>query len=104
MLFTTIATFIVAVYNLVSTLAVHSAYNHWAVLALDIFLVIFWLISFALLGAMSESFQFVGYYYNFFYKRDLMKRAEPGYVPWQTGAAAAGLGGIELYVTVCFCV
>jgi hypothetical protein len=100
MIFTTIATFIVAAYNIATTLALHKLYNHWAVLALDIFLIIFWLISFALLGSVSSSFIIVSYSYSYFFKRDLTKRAEPGYIPWETGAAAAGLGGVELYVPV----
>ena len=41
---------IVCIYGIVAHFGPTSLYNYWAVLALDIFLVIFWLISFALLA------------------------------------------------------
>lgn len=87
-----IVTFIGVGYIIVSSLALRSAYNIWAVLGIDIFLTVMWLISFAIMGAMSSSFYIVRSttYYSFF------KRSEPGYIPWETGAAAAGLGGLEL--------
>ncbi|KAF1985792.1 hypothetical protein K402DRAFT_100723 [Aulographum hederae CBS 113979] len=47
-LFTCVVTFIVIGYYLITTTCAQNAYNYWAVMSLDIFLVIFWLITFAL--------------------------------------------------------
>ena len=46
-----IATVITAIYCLVARFGPPKAYNYWAILALDIFLLLFWLISFAVLTA-----------------------------------------------------
>ncbi|ROT42242.1 hypothetical protein SODALDRAFT_326426 [Sodiomyces alkalinus F11] len=50
MLFVAIATIITSIWHLVSHYSAPALYNYWAVLALDIFLVFFWLISFAILA------------------------------------------------------
>ncbi|KAI9840670.1 MAG: hypothetical protein M1837_001394 [Sclerophora amabilis] len=107
-LFTCCATFIVITYSIVSSVAVHSLYNMWAVLALEIFLIIMWLVSFALLASRSANFYFStgsswDYCYSCWWKRDLgpdalEKRAAPSSTPWVCGAAASGLGGL-LFLT-----
>ena len=69
------------------------------VLGLEVFLVVFWLISFAMLGDYSRNFVIVSldYYIPYWYaKRSLDARSAPGLVPWDTSAAAAGVGGLEL--------
>ena len=43
----------VLIWELVAMSGSPRAYNYWAVLAFDIFLVIFWLISFALVAALT---------------------------------------------------
>ena len=94
-LFTSAATLIVNVWLIVALMAAPMAYNMWAHLAMEIFLTVMWLVSFAVLAAYSASFILVSTW-NFdpFFK----KRSAPGYIPWETGAAASGLGGLELLV------
>ena len=63
---------IVTVYVAVATEFVTVIYNYWAVLGLDICLVILWLISFAITGSNSHEFDtyldglhlFDGFYYD----------------------------------------
>jgi len=64
-------------------------YNYWAILALDIFLVIFWLCSFSLLASqVSLSYSFSYGYYDSYYDSTLA---------WASClVGAAGLGGVEL--------
>jgi len=93
-LFTAAATLIINIWLIVSILSAPLAYNMWANLATEIFLTVFWLISFAILGAYSADLQaggldYGGFLYNI-----------TGYIPWQTGAAAAGLGGLEFILFV----
>ena len=97
-IFSCIATFVVVGYVIASTVAVHAIYNMWAVLGLDIFLTIMWLVSFAVMASMSNNFILIFYTNYYYYKRDVVKRSASGYIPWETGAAAAGLGALELYV------
>jgi hypothetical protein len=67
-------------------LAAPKAYNFWAVLALEIFEVFFWLITFALLAALADTWtydcSFDPYYgyYDCYKKRDFTprKRASSG--------------------------
>ncbi|KAI9819022.1 MAG: hypothetical protein M1832_004064 [Thelocarpon impressellum] len=97
-LFTCAATLIIVTWLLVSLLAVPAAYNMWAQLAVEIFLTLMWLVSFAVLANYTASFYIISsstYYYGSFFKR-----SEPGYIPWETGAAAAGLGGLEFILFV----
>ncbi|KAI8623995.1 hypothetical protein F5Y19DRAFT_342545 [Xylariaceae sp. FL1651] len=89
MLFTAIVTVLSSIYVLVAHFGPPGAYNYWAILGLDIFHVIFWLISFALLAAQAA--------YIFAYVNDVL-----GYYYEDVGdtygaivAAAAGLGGVE---------
>ncbi|KAF6815963.1 integral membrane protein [Colletotrichum sojae] len=64
MLFVSVATIIETTWLIVAHYGMPKAYNYWAVLALDIFLVVFWLCGFALL-ASEAAYLFVidSYYY-----------------------------------------
>ncbi|ERF68507.1 hypothetical protein EPUS_05646 [Endocarpon pusillum Z07020] len=109
-LFTSIATLIVVGYFLITSLAeaCKIAYNYWAVLALDIFAIIFWLSSMANLAATRSAFVYSVYntclfdYYYCYKKRDigLAERdiATTGYL--DTMSAAAGLSGLELLLFI----
>lgn len=88
------ATILINVWLGVSLLFVPVAYNFWANLATDIFLTLFWLISFAVLAAATNKFGSGLIYVGLFDTVDFKN-----YIPWQTGAAACGLGGLELYVS-----
>ncbi|ERS99243.1 hypothetical protein HMPREF1624_04441 [Sporothrix schenckii ATCC 58251] len=94
MIFTVIASLIVCIYVLVATLAAPAAYNYWAVLSLDILLVIFWLASFALLASQvapfmgNQTYCAYGYCYHYGLEGQSLVYA-------QCLAAAAGLGGLN---------
>ncbi|KAI1752669.1 hypothetical protein F4782DRAFT_530156 [Xylaria castorea] len=90
MLFTAIVTLISSIYILVVHFQSPTAYNYWAILGLDIFHVIFWLISFALLAAQAALLlDFGSYYYGYY----------DGYtILGSIVAAAAGLGAVNWVV------
>jgi hypothetical protein len=110
-----LASMIIVVYYLVSTLAVPAMYNYWAVLGLDIFACVFWIISFSLLASEVAAIQIVTYYSSdscdaysdagVCYKKRglgyLSKRYATTnvYTYRNSLAAASGLGGLELYVS-----
>ncbi|OBT40519.1 hypothetical protein VE00_08992 [Pseudogymnoascus sp. WSF 3629] len=117
MLFTTLATIIIAVYYIIATTALTSAYNYWAILGLDIFGIIFWLISFALLawevavfgwGLYDYGYSGGSTCYDYPYctkKRDVSsvigKRATMDVYTYRNAlAAAAGLGGLEFILFI----
>ncbi|KAI1326921.1 hypothetical protein F5Y16DRAFT_216310 [Xylariaceae sp. FL0255] len=54
-LFTALVTLIASIYILVSHYGPTNAYNYWAILGLDVFLVIFWLISWALQASVAAA-------------------------------------------------
>ncbi|KAL1853681.1 hypothetical protein VTK73DRAFT_8879 [Phialemonium thermophilum] len=88
-------TLIVSIYHLVAEFGSPKLYNYWAVLALDIFLVVMWIASFALLASQVASiFSYIDSYDDYY-----------GYSTDKTGAAclaaASALGGVEfaLFVT-----
>lgn len=58
-IFTSLATITIVLYNILSTrvTSLQKLYNHWAVLALDIFGVVFWLSTMALHAALRASFK-----------------------------------------------
>lgn len=75
-----IVTVITSIYCIVARFGPPKAYNYWAILALDIFLLLFWLISFAVLAAQvaatwaynddyfdyySDYDDYFGYYYDY---------------------------------------
>jgi hypothetical protein len=93
------------VYILVASLAAPKAYNLWAVLSLEIFEVFVWLIAFALLAALSEtwtvdcSYSPYSGYYSCYKRRDLTvrKRDTDESTYYGTLVASAVFGAIELY-------
>jgi hypothetical protein len=87
-----IASLIVGIYLLVAEFGAPNVYNYWAILGLDIFLVIFWLCSFALLA--SEVAYIFAYGYSYRYSTSY---AYDAILAWASClAAAAGLGGVQL--------
>ncbi|KAI4865512.1 hypothetical protein F4820DRAFT_448002 [Hypoxylon rubiginosum] len=104
-LFTAIVTLITSIYCLVARYGPPKAYNYWAILGLDIFLVIFWLISFAVLAAqVAAAFAYyssLSDYYNDYYDyNDLSDYDTAVTVYGSCLAAAAGLGGVEFLLYV----
>ncbi|KAF4637177.1 hypothetical protein G7Y89_g916 [Cudoniella acicularis] len=108
MLFTALATIVISVYIFMSSIALPVAYNYWAILSLDIFAIIFWVISFSLLAseiaAYSSYFKTAAtytctYYYGYCLKKremDLVPRAITNiYTYLNAMIAAAALGGLE---------
>jgi hypothetical protein len=77
---------------------VPAAYNYWAILGLDIFFVVMWLCSFALLASrVAASYSYLdSYSYSSYYRAYYGVSSETD-VLLATQAAAAGLGGVELY-------
>ncbi|KAI0151587.1 hypothetical protein GGR57DRAFT_470787 [Xylariaceae sp. FL1272] len=63
-IFTAIVTLISSIYILVAHYGPPRAYNYWAILGLDIFLVLFWLISFAVLASQAAAVLSVASYYD----------------------------------------
>ncbi|KAH7086015.1 hypothetical protein BKA63DRAFT_549020 [Paraphoma chrysanthemicola] len=102
MLFTALATIITGIYLLVAEYSSRSLYNYWAILGLDIFLVIFWLCSFALLASQVSyiSYLFGTSYYSYsYYDKYSFSGAT---ISWFSClATAAGLGGVQfaLFIT-----
>ncbi|OTB02663.1 hypothetical protein M426DRAFT_192493 [Hypoxylon sp. CI-4A] len=102
MLFTSIVTFITSIYCLVARFGPPKAYNYWAILGLDIFLVIFWLISFAILAAqIAQIFavydEYMDYYSGWY---DMSDYDTAVTVYGACLAAAAGLGGVEFLLYI----
>lgn len=91
-------TLIVTIYYLVAEYAAPAIYNYWAVLALDILLVIMWLSSFALLASRVAAIYALGTYYNYYtgnyYAGSTLTGIAGGWAACL--AAAAALGGVEL--------
>lgn len=100
---------IIAAYNIAASTALKAAYNYWAILALDVFAIIFWIISFSYEAwttaaatnwyRSAYSYSCTDYYYYCYKKRDaaIVPRATTDVVTYRNSmAAAAGLGGLEL--------
>ena len=102
-LFTSIATFIIVPYYVVTASISTKFYNRWAVLGLDILGVVFWLVSFSLLADWAANSHY-SYYYDYYWwkKRDLSlaKRTNSYSASRDLAATAAALGAVELYVQV----
>jgi hypothetical protein len=103
-----LATFIIVGYSTLTPriASLNSAYNYWAVLALDIFAAIFWLASMAWLASTRTSFKYpttingcVNYGYGgiCYRKRDLEKRAVATYGYLDMMSACAGLSALNMY-------
>jgi len=112
-IFTSLATIIIVLYNVLSTrlASLNKLYNHWAVLGLEIFAVIFWLSAMAALAALRAIFVIpttisgcghtgdIGGGYC--YKRDLAKRqyiATHGYL--NIISVSAGFSGLNLVLFI----
>ncbi|KAI1105557.1 hypothetical protein F4804DRAFT_331144 [Jackrogersella minutella] len=101
MLFTAIATIITSIYCLVAHFGPPKAYNYWAILGLDIFLVIFWLISFAILAAQVAPVFAVYHSYSDYYDDYDLSDYDAAITTYGAClAAAAGLGGVEFLLYV----
>ncbi|KAI1251308.1 hypothetical protein MGN70_005874 [Eutypa lata] len=102
-LFTSIATLISSIYCLVARFGPPNAYNYWAILGLDIFLLLFWLISFAVLAAQiapyityySDYSDYYDGYYSYYSTYDAAYLTYLGVL-----AGAAGIGGIEFILYI----
>jgi small-conductance mechanosensitive channel len=88
----------VVAYNALSPIFAASLYNCWVALGLEIFTLIMWLVSFAILASYTASFQLYLYGFSYYYKRSLLTYSQLE-TAWQTGAAASGIGGLELWVS-----
>ncbi|RYP77206.1 hypothetical protein DL771_001255 [Monosporascus sp. 5C6A] len=100
-----IATLIASIYCLVAHFGPPGAYNYWAILGLDVFLLLFWLISFAVLAAQVAPFlayysAYYDYYsdYSDYYDYYSYDDAVLTYVAILAGAA--GLGGLEFILYI----
>jgi hypothetical protein len=103
---------IIVVYYLIATIAVPAMYNYWAILGLDIFACVFWIISFSLLASEVAAYQIVTYNSDscdYYYDGYCYKKRSLNFLPKRVAttnvytyrnsmAAASGLGGLELYV------
>ncbi|KAK3330178.1 hypothetical protein B0H66DRAFT_597724 [Apodospora peruviana] len=97
-----IMTLMASIYHLVSWFGAISLYNYWAVMSLDILLVVMWLSSFALLASqIAAFFAYAGGtyydYYGYSYSHGLSS-AET--IVASCLAAAAGLGGVEFVLHI----
>jgi len=115
-LFTAVCTLIIVVYNLVAAIAVPAMYNYWAILGLDIFGVVFWLVSFALLASEVAAYQIVTYTFdtsscNYYYAGVCYKKRSLNFLAKRVAttnvytyrnalAAASGLGGLEFLLFI----
>ncbi|KAI1855590.1 hypothetical protein JX265_005993 [Neoarthrinium moseri] len=97
-LFTAIATIIALVYHLIAVFGAPSLYNYWAILSLDIFLVLFWLISFAVLAAEVAPYLSGVVCYSDGCYRVRLSSADKIYGACM--AAAAGVGGLEFIMFI----
>jgi hypothetical protein len=94
-----LATLILIAYILVSEHFFPLAYNFWAILGLECFAVLFWLVSFALLASEVSGTGYVWFsncYLACFDNTPPYKRSLNGNTFHNAMAAAAGLGGVEL--------
>ena len=94
---------ICCIYFIVAEFGPANLYNYWAVLSLDIFLIVMWLASFALMAsevapymkAYSSYYSYdSSYYYSSVYSTDYSALG----IFLACMAAVAGVGGLELYV------
>jgi hypothetical protein len=100
MLLSSLVTLITTIYCIVGMKPVPQIFNYWAILAFDIFLVIFWLISFALLAYyVGPIFQEVNYYIDYYsYYYDYYDAATVTVAA--VLAAGAAMSGIEFLLYI----
>jgi len=98
-IFTAIATLIICVYCIVAEFGAPVIYNYWAILGLDIFLVVFWLVSLAVMA--SEVAPFLRTYTECYYGVCETYQLD-GYSRQYADcmAAVAGLGGLEFLLSI----
>ncbi|KAG7100498.1 hypothetical protein HYQ44_019850 [Verticillium longisporum] len=94
MLFVAVSTLIVTVWLVVAEYSLPRIYNYWAVLALDIFLVVFWLCAFALLASQA-AFVFSGTTYCDVYDCYSSEPTGLYFVFAACMAAASAIGGLQ---------
>jgi len=100
-IFTALATIITLIYIFVATYSQPIIYQYWAILALEIFCLIFWLISFALLAsevAIAAAYTCGGYYYYGKYYSTSCNSETLGIIG--LFGACAGVGGIEFVLFI----
>jgi hypothetical protein len=109
-LFTSLCTWIIVLYTILSSTvnSCKAGYHYWAVLALEIFMVIFWLASMGALAATRATFIYpttiddcVNYGVGDSYCNKLRRRqyvASDGYLAMMSGAA--GLSALEMFVSL----
>lgn len=89
-----IMTIITSSYHITCEYAMPKAYNYWAILGLDIFLIVMWLASFALLASeVSILYYYLNGFDSYFYSNYVTDYASS--VP-ACLAVAAALGGVQL--------
>ncbi|KAK7430208.1 hypothetical protein QQZ08_003183 [Neonectria magnoliae] len=95
MLFTSVASVIITLWMVLAHSCAPKLYNYWAVLALDIFLLVFWIISFALLTAQTVFFWSVTSGYCDYYTCYYGSLSGSALVYGAILATACGLGALE---------
>ncbi|KAK4101622.1 hypothetical protein N658DRAFT_496050 [Parathielavia hyrcaniae] len=97
-------TLIASVYHMVAHWSVPALYNYWAILGLDILLVVMWLCSFALLAArVAATYAYVDdYYSSYSYYGSRSGLSATANALLITQALAASLGAVELCVFILF--
>lgn len=90
-------TMIVTIYYIVCEFGAPAIYNYWAVLALDIFLLVMWIASFGLLASEVAAIFAVTTYYDYwsgsYYSSNGLSKTGRTWASCLAGAA--GLGGLE---------
>ncbi|KAF2271444.1 uncharacterized protein EI97DRAFT_471219 [Westerdykella ornata] len=103
-LVTALLTLIICAYIIASTLSLHSLYNYWAVLALHILMVIFWVTDLGLVANLASLWSGRSdTYYYYYNKRDLVNLAKRDTtVGAYYGALAAGafFGAVQFVLWV----
>lgn len=82
-----------SIYLLVAHFGPPKSYNYWAIMALDIFHVLFWLISFGLLAAQAAALFVIGQ--DYYYGGDYYSYGDVYNTLGAIAAAAASLGAVQ---------
>ncbi|KAK3694781.1 hypothetical protein B0T22DRAFT_81587 [Podospora appendiculata] len=90
-----IMTLITSIYHIVAWFGAPNIFNYWAILSLDILLLIMWLASFALLASQVAWFFAVTSYSYDYYSGYSYSTTKGDNIVASCLAAAAGLGGLE---------
>ncbi|KAI7786655.1 hypothetical protein LA080_002765 [Diaporthe eres] len=98
--FTSVATLITMGYHIVAHFGPAVIYNYWAILALDVFGIILWIASFALLAAQIAPVMASGVVLLCDYYCDWAYLTTTGWAVAACLCAAAGLGGIEFILSI----